>query len=59
MNEADRDNMKELKEAIEKLDGRMRALENAISSGRGAFQMFLWILGAIGTIMGAIKIFGK
>ncbi len=59
MNESDRDNMEDLKKAIEKLDNRMRALEDAISRGRGAFQMFLWLLGAIGTILGAVKLFGK
>lgn len=46
-------------ERFDKLDERMRKIEESVSMGRGALGMFMALLALIGTVGGLVKLFGK
>ena len=44
---------------LKEFDLRLRKIEDSVSMGRGAFGMFLAVIGLIGAITGIFKILGK
>jgi hypothetical protein len=46
-------------DSVNKLSARVETLEETIQLGRGGFKAILICFGLLGTIMGAIRMFGK
>lgn len=59
MDKGDEQLVETLIEAVSKLSDRVVKLEESINKGRGAFMMFLALLSIVGTVLGAVKLFGK
>jgi hypothetical protein len=51
--------IKKLGESVDMLSLRVQKLEEAVNLGRGGFKAMLILAGLIGTILGAIKMFGR
>lgn len=59
MTPLEHDMITKLIDSVDKLSTRVQKLEETINLGRGGFKAILILFGLIGTVLGAVKMFGK